>query len=404
MATDFAALAASFGFSGSADVLRPFKDFVAYLNRHGGMAGRPIKGDYYYLSGTSTDPSAAFQAACTHFTQDQHDDVVITDHEYNSSFEACLAKAGVVHFDAAKYGLDAVAQRQSPNYLGPVTFGVDRYTRAQIEAAIDKHWIVRGQKVGVLVEGCPTNIRTYAKVWVPLARKYGFQLVGAQTVCSTSGDLASGTAQIQAAELRFRSANVKTVSFISAGDGFMAVLLATNAQTQGWHPLYLLSSISTAERGVESQSSGLSVPPGQLPQIRGIGWLPETDVGAHAPAPSAAQRAQRAVCHRMSPSDGGANSAPDPGVRLDFVAHFLLDCDTTLILEKILEANGGDVTLTGITSVYRQVLASFTGASVLGGRLRASGSRTDGAYLAAPFSYYGNCKCVRYAGPARPVR
>jgi hypothetical protein len=405
MATDFAALAASFGFSGGAvDVLRPFKDFVAYLNKRGGMAGRPIEGDYYYLNGTSPDPTAAFQAACTHFTQDKHVDLVITDHNYSQTFEACLAKAGVVHFDSAKYGLDAVAQRQSPNYLAPVTLGVDRYTRAQIEAAVSKGWITRGQKVGVLIEGCPANIRTYNKVWVPLARKHGFSLIAGQTVCSTSGQLGNGVAQIQSAELRFRSANVKAVSFVSSGDGFLAVLFATNAQTQGWHPLYLLSSISTAQRGVESQSSGLSVPPGQLPQIRGIGWVPMTDVGPLSWKPSAAQQAQQKLCHRMSPSDGGANSAPDRGVRLDFIAHFQMDCDTMLVVKEILEANGGHTSLAGITSVYRQVLSSYTAASNLGGRLRASGSRTDGAFMAAPFSYNGGCKCVRYVGPAHSVR
>jgi hypothetical protein len=105
----------------------------------------------------------------------------------------------------------------------------------------------------------------------------------------------------------------------------------------------------------------------------------------------------------MSPSDGGANSAPDRGVRLDFIAHFQLDCDTVLILEQILEANGGDTSLAGIKSVYRQVLSAYTAASNLGGRLRGSGSRTDGQFMAAPFSYNGGCECMRYVGSARSV-
>jgi hypothetical protein len=404
MATDFSALAASFGFSGKADILRAFKDFVAYLNKHGGIAGHQIKGDFYYLSGTSADPNSAYQTACPHFTQDQHDQLVITDFEYNPIFERCLAQAHVPHFDANRYGLDRVGQRQSPNYLGPVTFGVDRYTRAQIQAAISEHWIARGQKVGVLVEGCPADIRTYNNVWAPAAKQYGFQLVGAQTVCSTSGDLGGATSQIESAELKFRSAGVKTVSFISAGDGFLAVLFATNAQVQGWHPLYLLSSISTPERGVESQSSGLSMPAAQLPQIRGLGWDPTTDVGAHAPKPDKAQAAQQSLCHRMSPSDGGANSAPDAGVRIDFISHFRLDCDVMLIVKALVERSGDNLSLAGIKSVYAEVLRTYTSANNLTGQLQASGGRTDGDVVAAPYSYQGGCSCVRYVGRARAVR
>jgi hypothetical protein len=405
MTTDFSALAASFGFGGtSADVLRSFKNFVTYFNHHGGLAGHPIVGDFYYLSGTSADPATAFQTACTHFTQDQHDQLVITDGEYNPTFESCLAHAGVPHFDAAKYGLDAVAQHQTPNYLAPISFGVDRYTRAQIEASIAKGWIKRGDKVGVLVEGCPTNVRTYKNVWVPLAQHYGFQLVTTQIVCSTSGDLAGGTTQIESAELRFRSAGVKAISFISAGDGFMAVLLALSAQLQGWHPALLMSSVSTPERGVESQSSGgLSLPAGQLAQIRGVGWLPMTDTGGRGAPTSAAQRAQQHRCAQMDPSRGDSSRAPDPGVRLDFIAHFLMDCDTMLIVDKILQADGGSLALPRILDVYDEVLASYTAASNLGGKLRRVGDRTDGGFVVAPYAYESHCSCVRYVGPPRPV-
>jgi hypothetical protein len=169
---------------------------------------------------------------------------------------------------------------------------------------------------------------------------------------------------------------------------------------QAWHPLYLTSSISTPERGVESKSSGLSMPAPQLPQIRGVGWQPVTDVGARGSVPTKAQRGQQSLCRRMSPSQGGANTAPDSGVRLDFIGHFLLDCDTVLIVKAILDANGGDLTLRGIRSVYGKVLASYTSASNLTGKLRVDGDRTDGVYVAAPYAFDGQCRCIRYTGAA----
>ncbi len=398
LATDFSSVGRSFGFGGpTPDIMRPFKDLVAYLNKHGGLAGRQIKGDYQTLSFSSPDATTAFQAACTHFIEDQHDELVVTDGEFGSTFEACLAKAHVVHFDASMYGQDLKGQQESPYYLGPVTFGLDRYTAALIHTAVSKRWVASGETVGVVLQECPEQLRTYNSVWVPLAKRYGLRLVTSTVVCNSSGNVSQGVSEIQSAVLKLHSSGAKAVSFLSAGDAFIAALFSITAQTQAWHPRYLMTSLSEPAR--LSIPSALGMPESQLRQAVGIGWVPMTDIGSHPPI-DARQRAQQRLCHRISPNDGGADGL-NPTARLDGISQFLMECDTMLILQRILNADGGDLTLDGILSVYPKVVDSFVAASNRSGTLHVSGRRTDGANAAAPFAYFLKCSCVRYTGPPR---
>jgi hypothetical protein len=403
MTTDFSAIARAYGFSGDADVLQGFKEMVTYLNKHGGLGGHMVKPDWYYLDGASANGTTAYQAACTHFVQDAHVQLVVTDGNFDPTFETCLAQDNIPHVDVNKYGLDATGQRQYPNYLAPVSFGVDRYTTALVETAVATRMIAEGQRIGVVIEGCAPNIRTYEQVWGPLAKQHGLQVESVQTLCNNgTADLGNETAQIQSAVLKFRADGVTSVSFVSVSEGFIAVLFAQNAEQQGWHPQYLMSSVSMPERGVESQGNGLNFPPGQLPQIRGVGWAPTTDVGSNA-RPTPGQRAQRKTCHNMSPSQAGAANAPDPGVQLDFIEHYLMECDTMLLLRQALEVNEGRLTLGALRTGLAQALSSFVSVSNLTGSLRFPTGRADGQDAVAPLSYTVQCKCIRYTGATRRV-
>ena len=143
MTTDFSKAAAAFGFSGEADVFQGFKEMVSYLNAHGGLAGRTIQPDYFALDGASTRGSPEYQKACAHFTQDVKVEAVISDGNFYPLFEACMAKAGLLHLDVAIYGPDAQGQRQSPTYRAPTSFGVDRYSSALLETGASSRVIER---------------------------------------------------------------------------------------------------------------------------------------------------------------------------------------------------------------------------------------------------------------------
>lgn len=404
MLIDFSKVAASFGFSGSADVFQGFKEMVYYLNHHGGLAGRQIRPDYYSIDGSASDANTEYQKACTHFTQDDHVNVVISDGNYHPVFEACMAQAHVPHFDVSTYGFDNTGQRENPVYLTPTAFGVDRYSAALIETAVEAHIVTKGQRVGYLIEGCPANIRAYNQVSVPVSQRYGLNVEAEQTICNNgTGDLGTETSQIQNAVLKFRSDGVTSVAFISFNEGFIAALFAQGAEQQKWRPQYLLTSVALPERGVESQGSALSVPQAQLPQMRGMGWTPISDVG-QPPAGSAAQQAEKKLCKQMSPSQAGAANAPDPGVRRDFLGHFLRECDMLLLVRRIMTVTDGSLSLPAVRSAYAKALDGLTSAADLNGAYAVSGSRTDGVFAAAPFAYSVSCKCMQYTGPPRTFR
>jgi hypothetical protein len=295
------------------------------------------------------------------------------------------------------YGQDLKSQQESPYYLGPVTYGLDRYTAALIKTAVSKRWVASGETVGVVLQDCPEQIRTYNNVWVPLARAHGLRLVSSTIVCNSSGNVSQGVSEIQSSVLKLHGSGAKAVSFLTAGDAFTAALFALSAQTQAWHPRYLMTSLGEPAR--LSVPSALGMPEAQLHNVLGIGWVPETDVGSHPPI-DARQRAQQRLCHRISPNDGGADSQ-NSTARLDGISNYLMECDTMLILQRILAADGGDLSLSGILSVYPKVVGSFVAASNRSGTLHPTSGRTDGQVAAAPFAYFLSCSCVRYTGPPR---
>lgn len=398
---DYSSVAASFGFSGQkTDVFQGFKEMVRYLNQHGGLAGRQIKGDYYAIDGSSSNASQVYQAACTHFTEDVKDELIISDGNFNPTFETCLAKKHLLHIDVSTYGLDPTGQRQYPAYLTPTAFAVDRYATAIADMSVAKGLVKKGQKVGVLIEGCDANVRAYSTSWVASAKRLGFQVESVETVCNNgTGDLGSETSQIQAAVLKFRSDGVTSVSFLSFNEGFLAVLFAQGAEGQSWRPQYLLSSVGLPERGVESQGNGLSVPAAQLPQIRGLGWVPISDVFATTKG-SPNQEAAKRFCKVLSPSQGGANNAPDSGTKRDFLGHYLRECDTMLLVRRMATVAGGNFAPAALTAAYPKAVDSLVSASNLNGAYRIVGSRSDGVFAAAPFSYEASCKCMQYTGSA----
>ena len=405
LAVDLNKVGASMGISNSSDPLQGFKDMVAYLNHHGGLAGHPIKPDYYTIDGTTTDMISAAQAACTHFTQDQHDQAVVSAATFGPTINACLAAAHVPNFDAAQWGLDGSGQRQYPGYIPATGLGEDRYSAALIEAAVANKWLTSKDKLGVLSSSCPWDNRTYDSVEKSLAQRYGFQIYLEQTDCNENGVSGIGQvqSQIQADEVKFRSAGVTVVTFLSEWEGSYASAFAQDAEQQHWHPYYLLTSESQPAALVQSQGSALSFPKADLPQIRGIGWQPVTDIGTSVPIGSAAQRAQRTACLAMSPSAGGSREQSDPGIRALLLEGFLDQCDTLLAVRAIVSADGGRLDLSAVAGVFGRAVASLVSTSDLGGSFHASSDRFDAAPAASPWIYDGKCSCIRYTASPRAV-
>jgi hypothetical protein len=131
--------------------------------------------------------------------------------------------------------------------------------------------------------------------------------------------------------------------------------------------------------------------------------MPVADVGAGAPAANPAQRAQRALCLRMSRTHGNATAQSDAGGVSNVLSKYLQDCDAVLLAGKLLAATGGSTALSALTAVYPTVLRSFVSASSVTGRWSPLSGRRDGVTEAAPFTYDTRCECIRYVSAPQRV-
>ena len=407
LATDFGNVGKSMGFSSSYDPQRGFKDLVTSLNAAGGLGGRPIRPDYYSVDPTTSGTGdQASQTACTHFSQDQHDELVVSVDVYSATLDGCLSAAHLPHFDAGyTYAPDIKAQRVAPSYFDPFAAGVDTYAAVELEAAVATRMIKRGDKVGIVVESCPQYLRTYDAVTVPTAQRLGLQLFSSQTICVNGAqDLGQEISEIQSAVVKFHSEGVTTVSALSQAEAVIAVYFAQNAENQGWRPQYLLTSVASPDRLVRSQGNSLSFPPKQLPGLHGLGWIPIADTGTGAAAASPQQNAQRVSCLSRSRTAGDSKTQTDGGLRSQGLALYLIECDTLLLLNNILAATGGRADLASLSSAFATAVDTFGASSTVDGRVHHVGARHDGIDAARPWAFNGACQCIKYVGPARKLQ
>ena len=386
------------------DPMQGFKDLVAYLNAHGGLAGRRIDADFYAENANEGTLDSNAQKACTRFAEDEHVQLVVSDEMYHPNLQQCLGAARIPQVDAGiAFNPDAVAQHEAPYYMGPTTIGRDRYEPALLSLALKNSWVRSGQKIGVLIQDCPLESRIYDKVIVPTARAAGPQLVPERFDCSEGlKNLGSVTAQIQSSVLKFRSEGVTAVMADSSAESVVWAFFGPQAQQQQYHPTYLMTSDAYPYQLATSHSGSLSFPVEQLPQMRGIGWMPVADVGPKAPV-AASQGTQQTRCLQMSQTHGNATLQSDGGGTSNVLSEYLQECDALLLAGELLAATGGSTALPDLAGAYPSVLSAFVSASSPTGRYSPRSARGDGVDVVTPFTYDARCQCTRYVGPPQHV-
>ena len=390
-----------FGHKSGPDPQQGFKDMVSYLNLHGGLDGHRIDPVFHSINGGQGDAASNAQAACTDLTQDHHVQVVVTAEWTQTTLESCLAAAHVPHFDAGiAYNYDGTAQRQMPYYMAAATIGADRYEAVRLRLAVARGWLKRGDKVGVVLAGCQPYIHVYNDVVVPQASALGLKVFSEQFQCNNGAqDLGSEVAQFKNAELKFQSQGVQTVMAVSPAESVIWVFFATYAQQQHYHPYYLLTSDALPFAMAASQGGAVSFPAEDLPHVRGFGWNLIADTGPKAPAATAAQGAQRAACRRMSPTSGGMTQQADDGGRSTSLFEFFEQCDTVMLVGKLLAATSGSTALSALNTVYARVAGAAVALSSVNSRFQPTNGRHDAVSAVKPFAYDAPCKCMKYVGP-----
>lgn len=357
------------------------KSVVSYINARGGFGGRRVELVTYDLdpSAFAADPSAAMQAACTYFTEDNK---VAALASYvglaPENFYACLAKARVPVVTPD----EAVSEdffRRYPNTL--YMPGAPSYTRLlaqSVDALWEAGWLTASSRVGVV--GYDTNDvhAIVDKGLVPALQRHGLKLVTGMYTAPTT----SGASEYSGGVLKFKSQNVDRVFFAPGGQPYYFTLAA---QSQAYKPRYALGSLEYPTAVADN------VPADQLSGSMGLGWLPYLDLPSSAwasvPTPGIAD------CRKAMESAGQDFSS---GTTLGIAAWI---CDDWFFLRDVY-ATGRVIDEASFRRAAEALGSAFRPASTFRTSF-APGRTHDGAGGYRLLAFNDGCACFEYRSPVR---
>ena len=366
------------------------KALVRYLNAHGGLNGRRIQVVEFTINVADSSYESDFAAACAKFTQDNHVDAVVETlgDYFSDNFQTCLERNQIPSIQAYGAGsVDVEDYRKFPSMFTVGSISANRKVALLLKTFTADGYLTPKNKVGVIVEDCAYNTRAYDATFAPLAKAYGLAVTRYDVNCLTGKDgLGNFESQVGAAELRFRSAGVDRVTFVTSFEDLALLSFTQVADTQGYKPSYALTT--SAQTGPFGSTWAAS----QLPMMRGVGWQPDGDLTEPTMASSATRRCRAAFKAEGVRADGqGDYSSMD------------LTCAAFFLLETGLVKSGGQsgprVLVQALESLGRSVVSpiDLTGATLL------APGRHDEPTAFAVFAYQTACSCFRYVTRPAPI-
>ena len=383
--------AAALGAAGvtSGDELAQWKLLVSEVNRTGGLGGRTITPVFYGQSSNSTQTIATSeQAACTKFTQDYHVSAAVSSFEYTSTFMTCMEKKGIPTFYSLETLNDSVELANSPHHFEAANLALDRQGVVLGNDLADQGYFKGTAPAvnGIITYDLPTYVRA-ANALVATLKARGVVVKDVRKIpfANTSSDTGRIASSISSAELTFASEGINHVMIFDL-NGLLSLLFMTNAQSQGYHPRY----------GVTSQSSGSHLADllkgnanPQLKDAMGVGWLPILDLKADD-YPATKSSAERQRCRNIMLKGGQSQGLSSVGAEL--VA--LGQCDDIFMLQKGFGNVAGAVTGNAIKAGLERLASTFKPAGTFTTTL--SSRRHDGVASIRAMSYLTTCTCFRY--------
>ncbi|HVU72016.1 MAG TPA: hypothetical protein VHE83_03555 [Mycobacteriales bacterium] len=382
--------------------------YINYLNAHGGFGGRKVVLEADDISSSSTEPASQIATdACTFFTQDHHVFAVIYEVlaiSVQTTFNSCLAKAGVLPLGATTAVLGDQDFAAVPTYLDTVTYTAQGAMRNLVDSFARTGYLTtrwdtgNGRaggalpvKLGVLYPDVPSWSDAINHILLPALSTLGVPVASNDVVSvtfpNTTSDDGALVSQIQAAVLKFRADNVTDV--IPAEVNTLA-FFAAGADPQGYRPRYALTSANEAAEGVRS---GI-VPARQLTGATGVGWLPALDLANPGQYRPPGRPACLAVMNAagLTFADAFAEGTP------------MSECDQLGLLKRAVDGLGAAraVTAPAVAAAIEHGFPGFASAEVIGGSFTPTRHyQTAQGWL---YSYDPSCSCMAYTSAAFPLR
>lgn len=378
------------------------KAVVADINKHGGIAGRTLVPVWHEYDGTSTQSTEVQeQAACADYTQDHHVFAVMGVGLDN--YNTCITKSGAVIIDDNLSILDEAAFARFPGLVELCCPSLDRLAAEQARALLDQHYFTpwdttNGKsgtlpaKVGILTYDDSKFATPVDKILAPALRSAGYSVeVEHALFPKSSGDLASMSASIQSAELKFHSDGVTHVIIFEAS-GELSLFFMKDAQSQHYLPRYGVNSGNAMQLLID----GGEVAPSQLNGTLGFSYTAFNDIPeSKNPDNGPYSNSTRKYCVRVMK----ANGITFPSANGEAVA--LLYCDELYYLKFAVEHAGPVINASTFVNAVDHSGTQFQAGFTLGTFLGPG--RHDGASQAYYYGYSPGCKCMTYRGPRRTI-
>jgi len=375
----------SLGFDKGAtgDQVAMVRSVVDWLNKRGGIGGRKIRMVNYDVpvAEAASDPSSAYQAACTAFTQDNKVFAVasIISHVPPNFYE-CLRARGVLVIAA----IPPVSSRFFQQFAGTVySPGSPSYTRVladSVDALWADGWLTSSSKVGVVGFDTPDSRATVTDGLVPALKRHGLTLT---SDFYTSPDTAAASAY-SSGVLKFKTYGVDRVFFAPGGQPIYFGLAADQA---AYHPFMEMSTLEYPG------PVAATLPASTLRGAAGLGWSPYLDLdnasAAKVPTPAKAECVEAVKAAQQDLSTGTTLA----------IATWI--CDDWFFLRDVL-ARVPSISPAGFRSAVGGLGSSFRSANTF--RTFFAPNRTaDGAAAYRLNKYDDACSCFKYTSGIRPM-
>lgn len=373
--SDIEAAASKVGGNTNLPVLRTGGNaLVKYINDHGGIAGHQVNavwGDYKVTG----DAAQSDQTLCTTWTQDnkvfaampwQSHDVVLK----------CLKNAKTIVVQptgGSTYWVDSKAQKQYPTYFEPNSINMNELETLLVTNGAKQGYFDKGAKVGLLYINNPDAIRAVKSSLMPALKAKGIKVVDEARITETTDATTAAQTQTEsrAAVLKFHQEGIDHVIVAIDRGGWLTGSFSTYAETQGYRPRYLASSVDPQQGGPPWKAS---------PQ-----WVNSvfmfTYSGAYNPTAQAATP-QSQKCADMERAEGVT-----PSAGYDAICDYLTWVKT--VLEKTSDWSvKGFQTAAESLGLQKDLLVTTFGSNV-------TGARHSGAAYLRMLKYDEGCGCFK---------
>jgi ABC-type branched-subunit amino acid transport system substrate-binding protein len=351
------------------------KAMIAWMNSHGGIAGRKVDPIYYEVkSGQSNE-----QQACATLAEDNKTFAVITNNAADQ-LPGCMKKNHTVLLQEDTGVHDIVdVKNLAPYYYAPAWFDQQRNAKVYVDG-LQAQGYFKGAKIGLLLFDAPYYQRA-ADVVQQQLKHYGLKLTERFAYQGVNNPDGPGNAVV-----RFRASTVTHVMVLDFHTQ-MIVTFANAAEAQGYRPRYGLNSSS---QWSVLRDEGSLWRPEQYRNAVGVGHRPVDDIDSRT------HNSAVKLCMKIYTDAGlqlhGANAA----------RYSLAYCDLLMFLKRGLE-RATELTPDGLWSAVGGFGSTFESALTFGTRFGPSGG-IGGPTTIRYGAFDQGCTCFKYTGGSMLVK